>query len=120
MVRARARKNQSPQKIRQPKQAGKNWGSLRGKIFARLLSAKGGMGQESISVIPAIAGTQNRKIFFSLIEKNLQGGGLKNVEEIFLFCSPKRSGGDCGNACPSGARANQIKFQRPDFVGKKF
>jgi len=39
---------------------------LRGKIFARLLSAEGGMGRESVSAIPASAGKQNRKIFVSL------------------------------------------------------
>ena len=80
-------------------QAGKNWGSLRGKIFARLLSAEGGMGRESVSAIPASApkqnefatgqaGRQNRKIFISLIEKIFARGRLKNVKKIFLFCSP--------------------------------
>ena len=41
----------------------------------------------------ALAEYQNRKIFVSLIEKNFGGAPLKNVKKIFLFCSPKRSGG---------------------------
>ena len=36
----------------------------------------------------ALAEYQNRKIFISLIEKNLGGAPLKNVKKIFLFCSP--------------------------------
>ena len=46
------------------------------------------LGWESVSAIPASAGRQNRKIFVSLIEKNLGGVPLKDVEKIFLFCSP--------------------------------
>jgi hypothetical protein len=57
-------------------------------IFARLFSAEGGMGWESVSAIPALAGRQNRKIFVSLIEKIFVRGRLKNVKKIFLFCSP--------------------------------
>ena len=41
----------------------------------------------------ALAEYQNRKIFVSLIENNFGGAQLKNVKKIFLFCSPKRSGG---------------------------
>jgi len=52
-------------------QAGKKEGDLGEGIFACLLSAEGGMGWESVSAIPALAGRQNRKIFVSLIEKNL-------------------------------------------------
>ena len=51
-------------------------------------SAEGGMGRESVSAIPALAGRQNRKIFISLIEKNFRRARLKNVKKIFLFCSP--------------------------------
>jgi len=74
-------------------QAGKKEGGLGEGIFARLLSVEGGIGWESVSAIPASAGRQNRKIFVSLIEKNFVGRRLKNVKKIFLFCSPKRSGG---------------------------
>jgi len=42
----------------------------------------------------ALAEYQNRKIFVSLIEKNFGGAQLKNVKKIFLFCSPKQSGGE--------------------------
>ena len=77
-----------------PKQAGKKEGGLGERIFARLLCpAKRGWGWESVSAIPASAGRQNRKIFVSLIEKIFARGQLKNVKKIFLFCSPKRSGG---------------------------
>jgi len=41
----------------------------------------------------ALAEYQNRKFFVSLIEKNFEGARLKDVKKIFLFCSPKRSGG---------------------------
>ena len=73
-----------------PKQAGKKEGGLGEGIFARLLSAEGGMGWESVSAIPASAGRQNRKIFVSLIEKNFGGALLKNAKKIFLFCSAVR------------------------------
>ena len=59
------------------KQASKNWGSLRGKIFVSLLTApKARLGWESVSAIPASAGRQNRKIFVSLIE-NFFGRAIK-------------------------------------------
>jgi len=61
---------------------------LKGKIFARLLRAESAAGVGSVSAIPASAGRQNRKIFVSLIEDNFGGVRLKNVEKIFLFCSP--------------------------------
>ena len=70
------------------RRAGKMEGGLGEGIFARLLSAEGGMGRESVSAIPASAGRRNRKIFVSLIEKNFGGAQLKNVKKIFLFCSP--------------------------------
>jgi len=54
-------------------QAGKKEGGLGEGIFARLLSAEGGMGWENVSAIPASAGRQNRKIFVSLIEKKFGG-----------------------------------------------
>ena len=77
------------------KQAGKKEGGLGEGIFTCLLCpAKRGWGWESVSAIPASAGRQNRKIFVSLIEKIFARGRLKNVEKIFLFCSPKRSGGE--------------------------
>jgi hypothetical protein len=42
----------------------------------------------------ALAEYQNRKIFISLIGKNFWSARFKNVKKIFLFCSPKRSGGE--------------------------
>jgi len=72
------------------RQAGKKEGGLGEGIFACLLCpAKQGWEWESVSAIPASAGRQNRKIFVSLIEKIFGGVQLKNVEKIFLFCSPQ-------------------------------
>jgi hypothetical protein len=71
--------------LRLRQQAGKKEGSLGVGIFDRLLSAKGGMGWESVSAIPASAGRQKRKIFVSLIERILASKRLKNIEKIFLF-----------------------------------
>jgi len=65
------------------KQAGKKEGGLGEGIFARLLSAEGGMGWESVSAIPASAGRQNRNIFVSLIEKNFGGARIKKCKENF-------------------------------------
>ena len=64
-------------------QAGKKEGGLGEGIFARLLSAEGGMGWKSVSAIPALAGRQNRKIFVSLIEKNFGGARIKKCKENF-------------------------------------
>ena len=60
----------------------------RGSGGNEFLPARSVWGWESVSAIPASAGRQNRKIFVSLIEKNLGGAQLKNVKKIFLFCSP--------------------------------
>ena len=74
------------------KQAGKKKkGCGENEFLPACQSAEGGMGWESVSAIPLARGRQNRKIFFSLIEKNFGGARLKNVEKIFLFCPP--SGG---------------------------
>jgi len=78
------------------------------------LPAEGGLWGGSVSAIPAKAGGQNRKFFVSLIEKKFGGRRLKNVKKIFLFCSPKRSG---------GGRKRWAGFnpQNPlDFAQKKF
>ncbi|MBU4141354.1 hypothetical protein KKE99_00565, partial [Patescibacteria group bacterium] len=64
-------------------QAGKKEGGWGEGIFARLLSAEGGMGWESVSAIPLLAEYQNRKIFFSLIEKDFGGARLKKCKENF-------------------------------------
>ena len=74
------------------KQAGKKEGGLGEGIFARLLSAEGGMGWESVSAIPASAGRQNRNIFVSLIEKNFGGARIKKCKENFsvLLAEAKR------------------------------
>jgi len=73
-----------------PKQAGKKEGGLGEGIFARLLSAEGGMGWKSVSAIPASAGRQNRKIFVSLIEKNFGGARIKKCKENFSVLSAVR------------------------------
>jgi hypothetical protein len=66
------------------KQAGKKEGGLGEGIFARLLCpAKRDWGWESVSAIPLSRGRQNRKIFFSLIEKNFGGARLKKCLENF-------------------------------------
>jgi len=75
------------------KQAGKKEGGLGEGIFARLLSAEGGMGWESVSAIPASAGRQNRNIFVSLIEKNFGGARIKKCKENFsVLLAVRRTG----------------------------
>jgi hypothetical protein len=71
---------------------------------------------------PAIAGTQNRKIFVSLIEKNFGGAQLKNVKKIFLFCSPsgerKRWAGPA--LCVKGRDVARKKFElRPVIATRR-
>ncbi|HQG58765.1 MAG TPA: hypothetical protein PLM44_02970 [bacterium] len=57
-----------------PKQAGKKEGGLGEGIFARLLCPpKAGWGMGKRFCNSALAEYQNRKIFVSLIEKNLRG-----------------------------------------------
>jgi len=55
-------------------------------------SAEGGQWGGSVSAIPLARGMQNRKIFFSLIEKNLGGRRLKKCRENFsvLLAEAKR------------------------------
>jgi hypothetical protein len=54
------------------------------KIFALLLSPRRRRGWGgSVSAIPPKAEYQNRKIFFSLIEKNFGGARLKKCRESF-------------------------------------
>jgi len=48
---------------RSPNRRAKRKGVEGEGIFARLFSAEGGIGWESVSAIPASAGRQNRKIF---------------------------------------------------------
>ena len=62
-------------------QAGKKEGGLGEGIFARLLTApKARLGWERFR-LSALAERQNRKIFFSLIEKNFGGVRLKKCRE---------------------------------------
>ena len=76
-------------------QAGKKKKGSGGNEFLPACSVpKARRGWESVSAIPASAGRQNRKVFVSLIEKFFARGRLKNVKKIFLFCSPKQSGGE--------------------------
>jgi len=111
-------KIKAPQKNRAlpEKQKGKKEGGLGEGIFARLLCPpKAGWGWESVSVIPASAGRQNRKIFVSLIEKIFARGRLKNVKKIFLFCSPSGERKRWAGLPPCG---RQLKVAVRIFVKK--
>ncbi len=66
----------------------------------------------------ALAEYQNRKIFISLIEKILARGRLKNVKKIFLFCSPKRSGGGRKRWAGLPPTGRQLKVAVRIFVKK--
>ena len=81
-------------------------------------SAEGGQWGGSVSAIPASAGRQNRKIFVSLIEKNFGGAQLKNVKKIFLFCSPKQSGGGRKRWAGLPPAGRQLKVTVRIFVKK--
>jgi len=73
---------------------GQKLGEFEGENFRPpALSAEGGQWGGKRFRNSALAEYQNRKIFVSLIEKNFGGAQLKNVKKIFLFCSPKQSGG---------------------------
>jgi len=61
------------------KQTGKKEKGLGEGIFIRLPVRRRRTMGGSASAIPLLRGTQNREIFFSLIEKNFGGAGLKNV-----------------------------------------
>ena len=57
------------------KQAGKKKkGCGENEFLPACLPAEGGLWGGGVSAIPALAGRQNRKIFVSLIEKNLGAG----------------------------------------------
>jgi len=82
------------------KQAGKKEAGLGEGIFARLLCpAKRVWGWESVSAIPAKAGRQNRKIFFSLIEKNSGGARIKKCKENLSVLSSVRRAETLGGIC---------------------
>jgi hypothetical protein len=79
--------------LRALKQAGKKEGGLGEGIFARLRFPRRRRGWgESVSAVPPKAEYQNRKIFFSLIEKNFGGARLKKCRENFsvLLAEAKR------------------------------
>ena len=61
--------------------AGKKEGGLGKGIFARPPRR---LGWESVSAIPASAGRQNRKFFFSLKEKILGGAQLKDNQGFHI------------------------------------
>ncbi|MDP3729591.1 MAG: GIY-YIG nuclease family protein [bacterium] len=66
------------------KQAGKKEGGWGEGIFARLRFPRRRRGWGgSVSAIPLLAEYQNRKIFFSLIEKSFGGARLKKCRENF-------------------------------------
>ena len=101
------------------KQAGKKEGGLGEGIFTRLRFPRRRRGWgRSVSAIPPKAEYQNRKIFVSLIEKILARGRLKNVKKIFLFCSPKRSGGGRKRWAGLPPCGRQSKFAVRIFVKK--
>jgi len=78
------------------KQTGKKEGGLGEGIFARLRFPRRRRDWgRSVSAIPPKAEYQNRKIFFSLIEKNFWGARLKKCRKNFsVLVPPKRSGGE--------------------------
>jgi len=79
--------------VRALKQAGKKEGGWGEGIFARLRFPRRRRGWGgSVSAIPPKAEYQNRKIFFSLIEKNFGGARLKKCRENFsvLLAKAKR------------------------------
>jgi hypothetical protein len=79
--------------LRALKQAGKKEGGWGEGIFARLRFPRRRRGWGgSVSAIPPKAEYQNRKIFFSLIEKNFRGARLKKCRENFsvLLAEAKR------------------------------
>ena len=79
--------------VRALKQADKKEGGWGGGIFARLRFPRRRRGWGgSISAIPLLAKYQNRKIFFSLIEKSFRGARLKKCRENFsvLLTEAKR------------------------------
>ncbi|MFH0854800.1 MAG: hypothetical protein V1891_04920 [bacterium] len=70
--------------LRALKQAGKKEGGWGEGIFARLRFPRRRRGWGgSVSAIPPKAEYQNRKIFFSLIEKDFGGARLKKCKENF-------------------------------------
>ncbi len=87
----------SPKNFRaKPKQAGKKEGGLGEGIFARLLTApKARLGWERFR-LSALAEGQNRKIFFSLIEKKFGGARLKECRENFSVLLSGSAGGNAG------------------------
>jgi len=79
--------------LRALKQAGKKEGGWGEGIFARLCFPRRRRGWGgSVSAIPPKAEYQNKKIFFSLIEKSLGGARLKKCRENFfvLLAETKR------------------------------
>jgi len=79
--------------LRALKQAGKKEGGWGEGIFARLRFPRRRRGWGgSVSAIPPKEEYQNRKIFFSLIEKNFGGARLKKCRENFsvLLAEAKR------------------------------
>lgn len=66
------------------KQAGKKKkGCGENEFLLACQSAEGGQWGGNVSAIPLARGRQNRKIFFSLIEKNFGGARLKKCRENF-------------------------------------
>ena len=79
----------------QPKQAGKNWGSLRGKIFTRLPSRELGLGWEQLrSLAPSREARQN--IFQFLLEEKRSRAKSEMQTKLFFggaSVSERRRGG---------------------------
>ncbi len=102
-----------------PKQAGKKEGGWGEGIFARLpIRRRRTMGWESVSAIPLVRGRQNRKIFFSLFEKNFGGARLKKCKENFSVLLAESAGWRRRRAETRWAGFNP---QNPlDFAQKRF
>ena len=99
-----------------PKQAGKKEGGLGEGIFARLLTApKARLGWERFR-LSALAERQNRKIFFSLIEKNFGGVRLKKCREnvsvlLAVRRAETRGGIQSKSACGFSLKKVRISFR---------
>ncbi len=99
-----------------PKQAGKKEGGLGGGIFARLLTApKARLGWERFRLSASAKG-QNRKIFFSLIGKNLRRARLKELRENFSVLlavrrAETRGGVQSKFACGFSLKKVRISFR---------
>ena len=101
------------------KQAGKKEGGWGEGIFARLRFPRRRRGWGGgVSAIPLLAEYQNRKIFFSLIEKNFGGARLKKCRENFsvlLAVTERRRAETLGGIQSKSASGFSLKKVRISF-----